>query len=484
MKISNRLFSASAVVLLSALSQHAFAALPACSSASFDSDGDGFGWENNQSCKVTDSSTGNNGLATCVSASSDPDGDGYGWENGQSCQVGILLEDEPTGDTGTVSCANTSSDPDGDGYGWENNASCVIDSTTATEGGNTAGSGSSDGGDNLDGSGSSDGGETGGNGGSSDGGDFSVNNPGGLIRSSSLLPVTQRPSDTCLTRDDTLNRNYHGAILTGDFILATNAWNAGAAGSFDWEQCIYADENGVAAGWNYNWGSGGGSGDYFVRSYPELIYGVKSQGEISAPQSVTGLPVRVDEMPFISIDYSFGSSQYGTPRTVNASNNPRYPNGSIISGERNIAIESFLHPSDASGNCPASVVQRGNGASNHVYEIMVWLDSGAERLPAGPSDFVTSVVLDGAGYNVYTKNSDRKYVAFVAQNPQSSGTVNWTTFVEWSKLYAHRVQQEFGANTNSVQIQNDWCVANILIGTEIFWGAGDFNIYNWQINQY
>ncbi|OED42329.1 hypothetical protein AB833_06660 [Chromatiales bacterium (ex Bugula neritina AB1)] len=502
LKTFARLYSASVLTLFLFVTQTSLAALPDCSSAAFDTDGDGFGWENNSSCRVSAGSAGNkvsgSSLPVCNSADSDPDGDGFGWENSKSCRVSELLIDGASSSS-RKSCLLTSSDPDGDGFGWENNETCVIDSTTGNSG-NTSGSGSSDGGQsgnlggsgssdggqsgNLGGSGSSDGAQTGGGSNNGSGNNFTVDNPGGLIRSSTLTPLKERPQDTCLTRQDTLNRNYHGAIRTGDFILATNAWNFSAAGSFEWEQCIYANENGAAVGWNYDWGAGGGSGDYFVRSYPELIYGVKSQGEVSAPKAVTGLPARIDQLPFISIDYSFSSSQYGPNRTVNASNNPRFPNGSIISGERNIAIESFLHPSDASGNCPESVVQRSNGRSNHTYEVMVWLDSGAERLPAGPSDYVTTATLDGAVYNIYTKNSDRKYIAFVAQNPQSSGTLNWTTFIEWSRQYAHRVQQVFGANTNSVRIEDNWCLANILVGTEIFWGAGDLNIVNWQVNQY
>jgi len=504
LKNTHKLLQAGCLVAATFFSPHAAAALLACSSASADLDGDGFGWENNQSCRVTADSgttpTASSGTRpACLLASSDPDGDGFGWEDGRTCVAGATMQNDgnsapaTTGGSGALrSCEFTSSDPDGDGFGWENNGSCRVDSSTGATGGNTGGSGSSDGGQsaNLAGSGSSDGGQSatppvnnGGSGGNSNGGSFSVSNPGSVSRSSSLSPVTQNPSDSCLTLSDTLNRNYHGPIVAGDFILSTNAWNAGAANGYDWEQCIFANENGAAVGWTYDWGAGGGSGDFFVRSYPELIYGVKSQGEISAPKSVTGLPVRIDQMPFTSINYSISSSEFGPPRAVDASNNSRFPNGTIISGERNIAVESFLHPSDASGNCPESVVQRSSGGSNHTFEIMVWLDSGAERLPAGPNDFVTNVTLDGAPYKVYTKNSDRKYIAFVAQNPQSSGTIVWSTFVEWAKLYAHRVQQEFGANTNAVQIQDDWCLANILVGTEIFWGAGNLNIIDWQINQ-
>ncbi|HWW70928.1 MAG TPA: cellulase family glycosylhydrolase [Duganella sp.] len=63
-------------IILSAAGQAS--AVPNCASAASDPDGDGWGWENNQSCKV---------VPNCASAASDPDGDGWGWENNQSCKV-------------------------------------------------------------------------------------------------------------------------------------------------------------------------------------------------------------------------------------------------------------------------------------------------------------------------------------------------------------------------------------------------------------
>lgn len=67
-------------ILLSAAGQALGA--PYCSSAAVDPDGDGWGWENNQSCQVA---------PTCASAASDPDGDGWGWENNRSCKVAVAV---------------------------------------------------------------------------------------------------------------------------------------------------------------------------------------------------------------------------------------------------------------------------------------------------------------------------------------------------------------------------------------------------------
>ena len=297
-------------------------------------------------------------------------------------------------------------------------------------------------------------------------------------------------ADICTIASDP---NDFSDTRVGDFILHNNAWRTFRAfPGYQWEQCITTNTNGAVVGWNYDWGPGNPnsennftgrpSGDFYVRSYPELIYGVKDEFRTSAPQSETGLPVRLTELPNIQIDYSYSSNQFGESRAVDASNNPRFPNGSTISGERNVAIESFYYEPDAAGNCTTDIVTR-NGGSNHRFEVMVWLDAGAERLPAAPSGFVADLDIRGEAYKVYTKSDDPRYIAFVAQNPQLSGTIFWNDFTDWAKDNAHRVREQFGALSNTNPIQDDWCVANILVGTEIFWGAGDMNILDWTITQ-
>ena len=69
-----------------------------------------------------------NGKPVCQYESSDPDGDGWGWENNQSCVVGGTENKKPTKKPGSVhpECESASSDPDGDGWGWENMASCRV----------------------------------------------------------------------------------------------------------------------------------------------------------------------------------------------------------------------------------------------------------------------------------------------------------------------------------------------------------------------
>lgn len=71
---------------------------PVCVSEASDPDGDGWGWENEQTCVVSS--------APCI----DPDGDGWGWDGTQSCRIEV------------IQCL----DPDGDGWGWNGQETCLV----------------------------------------------------------------------------------------------------------------------------------------------------------------------------------------------------------------------------------------------------------------------------------------------------------------------------------------------------------------------
>ena len=106
--------------------------VPTCSSAAFDSDGDGWGWENQESCRVLLIA----GNPVCENVSSDTDGDGWGWENGRSCIADAAFRvDSPVNlPTDSPVCELSSSDSDGDGWGWENGASCRVSGTVVDQG--------------------------------------------------------------------------------------------------------------------------------------------------------------------------------------------------------------------------------------------------------------------------------------------------------------------------------------------------------------
>jgi len=107
---------------------------PTCTNASSDPDGDGWGWENNQTCKVAAVSQCNwYGAPTPICSSTNS---GWGWENNKSCISRATCATAPNGLPASSSsssvatqypnCTSDASDPDGDGWGWENNQSCKV----------------------------------------------------------------------------------------------------------------------------------------------------------------------------------------------------------------------------------------------------------------------------------------------------------------------------------------------------------------------
>ncbi len=83
--------------------------LPICQSANSDSDGDGFGWENNASCAVAPETTGQ-----CENRGDYP----WGWNpiTLRSCRLDT--------DDDRAACIDTP--PNNDGWGWDGNESCQI----------------------------------------------------------------------------------------------------------------------------------------------------------------------------------------------------------------------------------------------------------------------------------------------------------------------------------------------------------------------
>lgn len=248
----------------------------------------------------------------------------------------------------------------------------------------------------------------------------------------------------------------------GDFLVSNNPWNASAATYPSWYQDISLYQNGSGYGVKFDWdwgASGDTSGSVFnTKSYPEIIYGTKSAGERSGTYAETGLPVEIYDAPVFTIDYNF---QYEGRRSASGTSG-----GS--DSEFNVAIESFYHDS-------CDIVRNGGATDNQVFETMVWLRTGNNK-PSGDAPRGTYTTSDGRTYDVYTKvASNPAYIAFVAQNQNLSGTVMYT------ELLNHA--QDSAGLYGIYQLQSTDCLANILMGTEIWHGAGTFNLNEYTVHR-
>jgi len=461
-------FTATAVlpvtaVLVSLQSEPAFAQFPVCSSASVDPDGDGFGWENNQTCLVNSGSANNSssasnssvsGFPVCRLASSDPDGDGYGFENNGSCIV--------TGDTGSQpgsppvsaatsgitssrfpACASSASDPDGDGFGFENGRSCQVTASNSAAPAAT-----------------------------------SFNPAPAPVPGVAPPPVAAATAGfsnghpVCLTDASEVNNNGFGyennrtCVVTGatatrnqpllnqrscinwleigygNYRLQNNVWNFSAVFNDNWSQCIElgGSPGNYVAKWDYNWLPRNQGQEFAVKSYPQVYYGRKTRYNISGSVAETGLPQSINNLSRYRVQYDYSET-------------------GIV--ERNVALESFFHTS-----CEAE-------ENNKQFEMMVWVGVPNIRTPGTQ---VTTATVDGQGWDVFV-NTDLPwgYVAFVAQNPSNRGTLDWNAFVDWSR----NVGPAFGVPA----VGRNTCMGAIEMGTETFWGTGTFTLNRFQVTR-
>ncbi len=427
---------------------HGQASVPFCSSAGSDSDGDGWGWENNASCRVGASNgasaSGNStssGFPACSSSQSDPDGDGYGWENNQTCVVSTTdnasssaLAPPPVAAAvaGPLhpDCNSSQSDPDGDGFGYENNRTCVVTSNS----GNRSTSSSSVAAPPPPVAAAVRGRVNGRPVCLADSSD--VNNSGFGFENNQTCVV--QPGVTATRNNPLFNRRiceHWFEIPYGNFRLQNNVWNAGAVFSNNWSQCITLRGNTSqpVASWDYNWLGRFEGNEFSVKSYPQVYYGRKTSFNQSGSVAETGLPAQLGRIPQFTIDFAYSE-------TGNA--------------ERNVAFESFFHYS------------REAEDHNKQFEMMVWVGKPDTRTP-GP--MVTTARIDGRDWDVHLNPTlGWGYVAFVAQQPFTSGRLNWNAFIDWTRNNG----PAFGV---PAIVNNTWMGA-IELGTETFWGAGTFTI--------
>jgi len=104
--------------------------LPDCVSADSDVDGDGFGWENEQSCLVVGGQAQQAQIGQCI----DSDGDGFGWNGVATCDPSSsALDDFITGAlVGAWSCNNQVMRPSTDAPSAASVAGCRLDAQSGS----------------------------------------------------------------------------------------------------------------------------------------------------------------------------------------------------------------------------------------------------------------------------------------------------------------------------------------------------------------
>lgn len=275
---------------------------------------------------------------------------------------------------------------------------------------------------------------------------------------------------------------YNGTGLRfGDFLVSNNAWN-GQTSSANWSQCIQLNPVGdsIMPSWDYDWGNEDdlveGYEEWTVKTYPEVVYGTKSQNNIAGSCEDSGLPATYRQLPNFTIDFDYtttnGNSYVGDARFPD--DNGDVQNIDVTNGDRNVAIESFFH-----SDCE---IRRGGEDGNVEFELMVWLEKGNERRPSGDPSVGTFTDSENHVFDIYTKPSGNDaYIAYVAQDPIYTGRLHWNEFIEDVRLHSTNYGDE---NGNLIRgFDDEWCLGNILFGTEIWWGDGSMELNDYQITR-
>lgn len=247
----------------------------------------------------------------------------------------------------------------------------------------------------------------------------------------------------------------------GNFLVSNNPWNSSAIGYTDWYQEISLFDTDNGYGVTFDWDLGArvdthGS-PFDTKSFPEVIYGTKSAFERSGTFQDTGLPVELSGVSEISIDYRY-NYEAGQSQS---------PNATDTDSGFNVVVESFFHDS-------CDIRRAGLYTDNAVFEMMVWLKAGPFT-PSGAAPQSVVTTSDGRSYNVYVSSFRYQFIAFVAQNELQDGTVRYSELV--------RHTQDFAADYEIYPLQDTDCMANIIMGTEIWHGSATFNLEKFQVNR-
>ncbi len=272
--------------------------------------------------------------------------------------------------------------------------------------------------------------------------------------SENMQPILSNTIDEC---------EAWAAVAYDKYVVLNNQWNSRVMSSDSWSQIINVTENAngtVTPAWSYDWlgqfETNTQFGEFEVKAYPEVLYGPKLGTHVSGTKEETGLPAKVSELPEFVVDYDFSE-------TLDED------------AERNVALESFFHDSDDIRG-PCDFDENGNRTDNRVYEMMIWVNNPTIRTPGDLA--LTGVMVDNKLWNVYIKpRSNKHYIAFTAQTPSTSGTINWKRFVEWTRDWT-------AENAEALEIdilEPEYYMGAIEIGTEMWWGSGSFTLNNFEV---
>jgi hypothetical protein len=243
---------------------------------------------------------------------------------------------------------------------------------------------------------------------------------------------------------DPLGCEDYQAEVTEGGVLYNNVWNKGAAGSFDWTQCLERKSEGDTStyGWSWNWPNTGRQ----IFGYPQIKVGTSPWDPL--PKFDRRFPVQLDRIDALQISHNLNIDW---------------------EGEFNIATSLWLTHTPDIGVSPNPEII--------AAEVMVWsFQTPGHMRPAGRK--VGTIDQDGMSWSIWVderwgdaskQNSNRWiYLAFQAEKPSMIATF------DAALLMRSPVLQDLGLE--------QFYVADIELGTEIMRGSGLAWVNEFEVN--
>lgn len=474
-----------------------------CQYISSDKDKDGFGWENGKSCVVTEDSV-EAPPAPVVEAEPvsvpeievtqqdtqpeegeclDSDGDGWGWNGVDSCKVQSgkqEAEEIPEREVPVTQAANVDEtvqaaideykpvtaaavagsiykgycfDDDNDGWGDNNiiGQSCKVSDENLATYANAS---------YLN--------------------KLSKNYGDNNLNSGSCIDVdqdgygsnTKNPKRSCKMesgwRDGPFNfrKCYPSDELhTGVYSMQNNQWNSGSMFSNNFWSCIElkGDKENPLYTWSYDYLDKTKGVQDQVKGYMQVYYGKKEGATPSGgDNSLTSFPLQVKDLKNIRVDYKFSEDGFG---------------------ERNVAIESFFH----SGGCNVKHDENYDTVDPNYdnIEMMVWVGRPIVRRPG--NKYVGKFNIDGRDWHLWLNSVlSHTYLAFASEETIPEASLNWSEFVNftrgWLDNNSHKYRTKLGRTLD--KMTDEMCMPGVEMGTEVFWGKGNFELEKFEVKHY
>ena len=258
---------------------------------------------------------------------------------------------------------------------------------------------------------------------------------GGGGESPATAPTPVASTNTLGCAANTSVRLSSGGNFSGN--LLNNAWNAGAAGSFPWSQCLQEKRLGstlAEVGWTWRWPDNGNQ----VYSYPSIVVGAKPWD--GGPGNDARFPRRIADTPRLLVSYDVDTT---------------------ATGNVNLATSMWFTRTVAA---PATAAE-----SEISTEIMVWSDYAPALISTtGPVTERGEITVDGRAFRVFAAESwgdisggsthRWKFVVYVARQTTRTLSFDARRFID------DAIARGLLDPTHAV--------ANVELGNEISSGAG------------